>query len=64
MCSVVQCRLSNFSAIMVPTSDRPRNAAAVRILSREDLLFPPLCQIMSMTFSALTLLVENTSHTT
>ncbi|TBU56260.1 hypothetical protein BD310DRAFT_931746, partial [Dichomitus squalens] len=37
MCSVVQCRLSNFSAIMFPTPDRPGNAAAVRLLSREDL---------------------------
>ncbi|TBU48841.1 hypothetical protein BD309DRAFT_948656 [Dichomitus squalens] len=74
MYSVVRCRLSNFSAIIYPTSDRPGNAATVRILSREDLsarlpqlrttwrLFPPLCQIMSTIFSALTLLVGKTSY--
>ncbi|TBU60073.1 hypothetical protein BD310DRAFT_923839, partial [Dichomitus squalens] len=45
MYSVVHCRLSNFSAIVFPTPDRPGNAAAVRILSCEDLSARGLTQL-------------------
>ncbi|TBU65135.1 hypothetical protein BD310DRAFT_914136 [Dichomitus squalens] len=69
MYSVVQGRLSNFSAIIFPTPDRPGNAAAVRILSREDLsahlhleALPTSLPDNVYDFGALTLLVGNTSH--